>query len=338
MNGQTQWLFEAPFVLERNLSNNLGNYSNSEWESKDIPPSKALPTSRACNNQGIPVRTPVKVLTTANVKCTKAQAFGVTRPFSIVAKAVKRALEMLDNTINELVNARNAVCGGATPAWPLLGDITLCTLKNGLSINIDDIRVWTAGAFENRSIAEVIRRLIRVRNLIASNDIQYFCTGRCDPADPTTGCVSGDWAFTCIPNPCPKGAKGIDRIIHLCQNFWIPASGVTRRNHSEFQAQTIIHETSHIYHCTTDPTASGGRTIGLAECFSQFVAATNDSPIDPSFAKACIGMSRCLPSGKVSEFEISELSFVRSSSARIAKTIFRPQNAIRLKGRPAIKR
>jgi|GEM_PF-1967283 len=350
MNRQSQWLFEAPLVAERdrdtNLYSNPEDYSNSEWESKAIPLSTVKPTGRSCNDRGIPGRIPIpaKVPTIGKVNCTKAQAFGVADPFGVVSRAVKRALEMLDNTINELVNARKAVCGGATPAWPLLSEITLCLLKNGLSVNTDDIRVWTADTSENRSVAEVIRRLIRVRNQIAENDNRYVCGGRCDPKNPASGCVPGDWAFVCMPDPCPKGAERVNRIIHLCKNFWIPAIRVDPRTglkskvhpevHSEFQAQTIIHETSHLYHCTRER----GHTIGIAECLSQFVAATNGSPIDLLFSKFCVGMNRCFPAGEVREFETSELGSARPGSFRVAKTIFRPQNAIRIKGRPAVRR
>jgi hypothetical protein len=336
MNRQSQWLFELPVTSEATL------YTNPEWESKKSPRSKAPTKTRVCSDRGIPGRIliPAKVPTIGKVKCTKAQAFGETDPFGVISRAVKRALEMLDNTISELVNARKAVCGGATPAWPLLGDITICLLKNGLSVDIDDIRVWTAGTFVNRSIAEVIRRLIRVRNLIASNGIRYFCdNGRCNPGDPPV-CNPNIWAFVCMPDPCPKGAKDVDSIVHLCQSFWVPAvrndgKPVPPAIHSEFQAQTIIHEASHLYHCTED---SRGRTIGVAECLSQFVAATNGSPIDVSFAERCTGMNRCFPPGEIREFESSGIGSARLSSARVAKTIFRPQNVIWLKGRLAIRR
>src|SRR5262249_15240668 len=125
------------------------------------------PNPRRCDDRGIPAREPPQAI--GKVACTQVSAHGVAEPISILNKARQRALDMLNNTIDELVNARKAVCTGATPAWPLLGDITLCWLKNGLGVNVGNIRVWTAGTFEPlRSIAEVIRRLVRVRNLIGS--------------------------------------------------------------------------------------------------------------------------------------------------------------------------
>lgn len=288
------------------------------------------PTPRVCENRRIPPKDPIRVLTPNRVSCAST-VFGVTDPVGVVRAAVARALEMLDNTIGELVNARSRVCQGETPGWPLLGDITLCWLKNALSVNIDDIRVWTAGTFVNRSVAEVIRRLMRVRNLIASNGIRYVCGGRCDPADPASGCVPGDWAFVCIPRPCPAGT--VPAIVHLCRNFWVAAGDP--KDHAEFQAQTIIHEASHLYHCTSD---LRGSTIGVAECLAQFVAATNNSPIDPAFSSRCIGAARCVPAGASAPPAVSGLGFPGPRSIRIVRTSFRPQSAIRLKGRPAVRR
>src|SRR5262245_2897114 len=89
------------------------------------PLGEPLSTPRACDNRGIPERGAVRALTARRVACTPHNAGGVTDPVGVLSKAVARALEMLDNTIRELVNARNAVCAGATPASPLLRDLTL---------------------------------------------------------------------------------------------------------------------------------------------------------------------------------------------------------------------
>lgn len=288
---------------------------------------------RACDNRRIPARETVRAVTGPRVACTQINAFNVADPFGVISRAAARAVEMLDNTISELVNARNDVCGGATPAWPLLGDITLDWLRNRLGVCIDDIRIWTAGTFVNGSVAEVIRRLMRVRNLIAGNVIRYVCGGRCDPANPRSGCVTGDWAFVCLPQPCPPGS--VPTIVHLCQSFWVPAVGVDPVTHAEFQAQTIIHEASHLYHCTAD---DPGSTIGVAECLAQFVAATNGSPLDPQFATRCAITNRCGPAAGVGFSGSSGFSATHPGSLRTVRTAFQPQKAIRLKGRPAARR
>lgn len=284
------------------------------------------PTPRTCDNRRIPTMATVRPFTPNKVfgTCARRGVFGVTDPASVISRAVARAVEMLDNTIGELVNARTAVCGGATPAWPLLGDITADWLRNRLGVCIDDIRVWTAGTLVNKSVAEVIRRLMRVRNLIASNVITYVCHGPL--------CARDDWAYVLIDRTCRRTEP---TIVRLCRNFWVSAPGVDPKDHAEFQAQTIIHEASHLYHCTADVR---GSTIGVAECLAQFVAATNGSPLDPNFATRCAVTNRCAPAAGAGLPGISRFGAAGPDSTRILKTVFRPQNAIRLKGRLAVRR
>jgi hypothetical protein len=260
-------------------------------------------------------------LTPNRVTCTnQQQVFGIHNPETVVATAVARAIEMIDNTIAELVHARQRVCAGEPPAWPLLGDITADWLRNRLGICIDDIRVWTAGTFVNGSVAEVIRRLVRIRNLIASNVIRYVCND--------AACSPGEWAFVLIVNPTACKVTPAT-IIHLCRNFWVAGAGVTPTDHAEFQAQTILHEASHLFHCTVD---AKGSSIGVAECLAQFVAATNGGPIDPHFAARCVPTTRCASRG-------SGLGAADSDSREIkVSTVFSPRNAIRLKGRRAVRR
>ncbi len=285
-----------------------------------------LPAARVCDNRRIPTRETIRRFTSNKVfgSCARRGVFGVTDPTGVISGAVARALEILDKTIGELVNARNGVCAGQPPAWPLLGDITADWLANRLGVCIDDIQVWTAGTFVNKSVAEVIRRLTRVRNLIASNGITYICNGPL--------CAQGDWAYVLIDPSCQNTPPSL---IRLCRNFWIPAPGVDPKDHAEFQAQTIIHEASHLYHCTAD---ARGSTIGVAECLAQFVAATNGGPIDPNFATRCVVTNRCAPAAGVGSSGISGFGASGPGSTLILRTVFRPQNAIRLKGRPAVRR
>ncbi len=292
------------------------------------------PARRSCDNRRIPVLVPVRPLTRNKLfgNCATRTVFGVTDPFSVISRAVARAVEMLDNTIGELVNGRNRVCAGEPPAWPVLGDITLDWLKNRLSVCIENIRVWTAGTFVNRSVAEVIRRLTRVRNLIAGNHILYVCAGPL--------CARGDWAYVLLPtrDDDPNQidcSKPIRNTIRFCYNFWVPASGVDLRDHVEFQAQTIIHEASHLYHCTAD---YRGHTIGVAECLAQFVAVTNNSPIDPNFAARCTVSNLCVPTAGTGVSGIFGFGAAGTGSFKKVATIFRPQTSIRLRGRPAVRR
>jgi hypothetical protein len=281
------------------------------------------PAARTCDNRRIPIQATIKPFTRNKVfgTCASRSVFGVTDPAGVISSAVARAIEMLDNTIGELMKARKGVCAGQPPSWPLLGDVTADWLVNRLGVCIDDIRVWTAGTFVNRSVAEVIRRLMRVRNLIASNGITYVCNGPL--------CAQGDWAYVLIDPNCKITPASI---IRFCRNFWVAAPGVSAGDHAEFQAQTIIHEASHLYHCTRD---ERGWTIGVAECLAQFVAATNGSPIDPNYATRCAVTTRCAPAAGAVSSGTSRFGAPGPGSKLILRTIFNPRNAIRLKGRPA---
>jgi hypothetical protein len=312
-----------------------------EWEEATRP--------RACKND-IPRREPIRqvAVTPSKVLC-RNPVRGVTQPFGInplgkIRAAATRAVAMLDNTIRQLLNARTAVCRGTTPAAAPLSAVARDWLRNRLSVCIDNPRVWTAGTFVNGSVAEVIRRLVRVRNLIARNELLYICNPA--PCGSEVPCDPGTWAFTCLPadhaGNCLPGPAGTPRsIIRLCRPFWEPArlpsppnppgSRVAVPTHAEFQAQTIIHEASHLTHCTEDKI---GRTIGVAECLAQFVAATNNSPLDPGFDDRCARTNRCDAADATLNPEMSGLAGPgRPARWIVAKTRFRPQNAIRFPGR-----
>jgi len=171
---------------------------------------------RKCDDRFLPTIQPGHSLTANRVACTQSNAFNVAEPFDVITWAVTRALEMLNNTIRELVNARKAVCAGATPPRPLLGDVTLDWLRNRLGVCVDDIQVWTAGTFVNRSVAEVIRRLVRVRNLIGSNGLRYACG--------SPDCETNDWAFVRARDAAGNCLPGTPQmLIRLCRGFWVPA-------------------------------------------------------------------------------------------------------------------
>jgi hypothetical protein len=126
-------------------------------------------------------------------------------------------------------------------------------------------------------------------------------------------------------------------LIRLCRAFWIARDGVSEATQAEFRAQTLIHEVSHITHCNV---AETGRTIAVPECLSQFVAATNGSPLDPNFVDSCVGTGRCrdlIGGTGVSQLESGGRGILGRGAGRrrIIRTIFQPQNAIRMKrGRP----
>jgi hypothetical protein len=258
----------------------------------------------ACSNAGIPTVQPVppKAFTQDHNWCNKLYRVG--DPGAIVAKAVKRAQEMLDRSIEELSRLRAKVCNGEMQDWVQnivqfteLGD----WLMNRLGVCANDIRAWTAPSIrkspaEGPTVAEVIRRLIRIRNMIANNEIFYACD--------LNNCSSEDtWAFVNVIHHFEGNVLVCDEqtpkeIIHLCRAFWYPklrADGkpVDGWIQDEFRAQTIIHEASHLYHCTGD---LSGSSTGVAECVAQLVAIMNNSPIDPDYRNRCRVSSQCKPS------------------------------------------
>jgi hypothetical protein len=198
----------------------------------------------------------------------------------MVQAAVKEAVRMLDNTIAELTRAREAACRGEPLGWPNLGDVTACWLKYKLGVCIDDPAAWTAGTFEVRSVAEVLRRLVAPRDELATDQITYVCEADCrDPADYAWVKVTGPDG-KCLPGTPPE-------IIHLCPRFW-------NKDHAPYRAQTLIHEAVHLTHCAagTEDTARGV-SIGTPECVAQFVAATNGVKLDPEFVGRCGFTNRC---------------------------------------------
>lgn len=285
------------------------------------------PAPRVCNNQRIPQRSDIRPFAIGRFACAQRR----NDRFVIVNRAITRALEMLNNTITEVINGRNAVCLGSAPGTNMR-PITLQWL-NRLGVCVNDINVWTAGTFVNRSVAEVIRRLVRVRNLIASNSLRYICGGE--------HCGRETWAYVfpyddegqCLPGTPPL-------VVHLCPRFFNPGWDPKTRTripdhvHQEFQAQTIIHEASHLTHCTKDLI---GYTVGVAECLSMFVAVTNGSPLDPDFLSRCT-TSRCAKLPAVAPGGVAGLSAITPNSKRVAKTIFHPERAVRPDGTPILQR
>jgi hypothetical protein len=251
----------------------------------ELPSAAATATKQPLKCEAIPEKYKLRdsnVLTGGFVNCpTRADAL------QILGTTVKRAVEMLDNTIGELVRAREAACRGEPLGWPALGDVTACWLKYRLGVCIDDRWVWTKGAFrksetEPPSVAEIIRRLVVPRNLLATNQITYVCEAACDV---------GTNAFVVVRNAAGDCIRTPDRIIHLCPPFWSAA-------HAPFREQTIIHEAVHLTHCAPHGTTQRATGIGWPECLAQFVVATNGRQLDPGQRTRCGFTKRC---GEVSK-------------------------------------
>jgi hypothetical protein len=210
----------------------------------------------------------------AKVDCAKLnrglpifKAIGTTDPVGVLERVCRRAVAMLDNTIAELTRIRARVRAGEPPAFPLIGDLLGWSLQTRMLMRASDPKAWTGKG--PRTAEQILRWLTNIRKTIASRDLWYTCL--------SSGCSTTTRAFA-IP--------GHFRI-HLCRRFWRPRPGIDAATHLEFQAQTIIHEVSHIYYGTKDL----GRGPGSAHCIAQFIADANGSPI----RREIIG--RCGPPG-----------------------------------------
>jgi hypothetical protein len=149
---------------------------------------------------------------------------------------------------------------------------------------IDDLSVWTQGTFKSRSVAEVIRRLVRPRDLLAKNVVTYICDEAATICTPTTNA----YTFPLEPDPaggfrCIGGTPALE--IYLCPPFWNKA-------HAPYREQTIIHEAVHLTHCGREDETIGV-TIGSPECLAQFVVATNGKKLDPKFLGRCGYSKKC---------------------------------------------
>jgi len=224
---------------------------------------------------------PTRLVSPAKVTCATTnktypifKAMGTTDPVGKLESISRRAWEMLNNTINELTKIKGRIAAGDPPAWPLIGDLIGWALQTRMLMKVDDPKSWTGSGTRNAGL--IIRWLTNIRDLIGSGDLWFTCI------DPN-GCSSSTWAWVFSNNAAARAAGLNLHRIHLCRRFWQAAAGVSAADHFEFQAQTIIHEVSHIYYNTED----SGLGPGAAECISQFVADANGSPIDPLFATRC---------------------------------------------------
>jgi hypothetical protein len=225
-------------------------------------------------------KNPKRMVNPKKVDCTgfpgNLLPAGVTDPIDQLEKLAQRAVEMLSNTIDELTRVRSAILAGKPIGWPLLSDAMGTSLAQRMNINVEDRGAWKGDG--PGKVGLVIRWLTRIRDLLASGDLRYTCLAK-------ELCPTGRWAWT-FP-PTPNNLAHLPKLdffhIRLCRRFWTPT--VSPDTHFEFQAQTLIHETSHIYYATLDV-----KTVGpwIAECISQFVTECNGGPLDPTFADFCI--------------------------------------------------
>jgi hypothetical protein len=230
-------------------------------------------------NPAQPVAPVRKMVDPKKVSCLTSQyrdailrRIGVSDPLTVIEAASQRAVAMLSNTISEMTRIKERVKAGELLAFPLLSDILAWSLKTRMLMKVEDRAAWTGTGTRNAGL--IIRWLTRIRDLIASRDLWFTCLGE------DSMCPPGVWAWVWNQDfPAPD--KNFHRI-HFCLPFWNPG-GRDAATNLEYQAQIIIHETSHIYYNTEDQ----GMGPGRAECIAQFVADANNSPTRPGFIGQC---------------------------------------------------
>lgn len=255
--------------LEAELEDLMSVLEKSDLEAE----AEAFASGSACNDTGLPQPKPGR----SGVSATKIKCPSRGDVQRILNSVVSNAVQMLDNTIAELTNARKAACQGKPLGWPLLHDITACWLQFKLGVCIEDRASWTAGTFQSGSVAEVIRRLVRPRDLLAGNEILFVCEDNC-------GELEVAWTEAHRGKKCIPGTP--ERTIHLCPLFW----GV---DVAPFREQVIIHEASHLAHCGEHRNPPFGVSIGEPYCLAEFVLATNGKPVNPRNKGFCGFTSRC---------------------------------------------
>lgn len=180
---------------------------------------------------------------------------GTNDPVGELQTADQRAIGILDTAIDELTRGRREILGGALPAWPTIGDVTMQALRDRLGLDPSDGRVWTGtGA---RTVLTVIRRLQGARRHLAEGWLRYQCLGSTTasshPGCTGPDCSPGDWASTCSPS----------NLVVLCAPFWRPATRDER-------ALTLVHEALHIFFGEIGDV--GVSRFATAGCYEQLVA------------------------------------------------------------------
>ena len=180
------------------------------------------------------------------------QAIGTTDPVKEIEVADARAIQLLDNVIDELEGTRSSILKGAVIGWPTISDATALALRNRFQIDPDSRRVWTAtGA---GTVDVLIKRFRAVRKILNGGWIRYTCLG-----DLTDCCDPGTWACA---------SEGEYRI-ELCRPWWDSSS-------LDEQAGTLLHEGLHIYFGFIEDVGH----LGNANCYEQFAYDINNVRIE----------------------------------------------------------
>jgi len=250
----------------------LNGYSG-EWQGEfEAGPGKA-PVARA----------PKPMVDAKKITCLRSpnraailKKIGTNDPQAVLEAACQRAVAMLNNTINELTRIKASVTAGDPIGWPLINDTLAWSMQNRMLMRVQDRATWTGTGRRNAGL--IIRWLTNIRNTIAGGELFFDCL--------FTAKICGNLGNEVCCDPGTRALSRPGRMqVFLCMEFWQPTIAHTPEENLDYQAQTIIHEVSHIFYDTEDKGLGPGR----AECISQFVADANGSKIHPSFIGQCRG-------------------------------------------------
>jgi hypothetical protein len=193
-----------------------------------------------------------------------------TDPVGVITAANTRAIEMLNNAIDELQHTRDQIVAGEPVAWPVVSDATASALQNRFHIDANDRNVWT-GRGEG-TVDVIIRRLRGARQILDDGAMRYQCLGGAN-INFTFGGVQ------CVGPGCGADTRavscaGASRLV-LCTPFW--------SDPADDQASTLMHECFHIYFDFIGDTGN----LANAHCYEQFVSDLNNVPVPAIFVGAC---------------------------------------------------
>lgn len=207
------------------------------------------------------------------VSCNTASAAvaAITGPDPVgrIDRAAKRAVELLDNAINELRTTRNRIVAGAVAGFPTISDRTGQVIQSRFHIDPNNRSIWTGtGA---RSVHILIRRLMGARQILADGWMKYTCLG---PAQVTLGACTGPGCPADRPARRAVSCGGHSRIV-LCRAWWSDTLND--------QAATLLHESFHIYFGFIGDSGN----FGNAHCYEHLVLDLNGLAPQAGFEAAC---------------------------------------------------
>lgn len=197
-------------------------------------------------------------------------------PVGTIQKANTRAIELLDNVINQLKTTRKKIVAGAKPASPTIPNAMAQALQHRFRMNANDRNIWIRSG--SGSVDVLIRRFQGARQILADGWMKYTCLGR--TTVNLTGCTVNE-GNGCTGNTRAVSCGGHSRIV-LCAPWWRdPVGNVQARLNN--QAKTLLHECLHIYFEFIGDTGN----LANAHCYDHFVLDLNNLPIPADRLNSC---------------------------------------------------